>query len=140
MTYKEIQDDVIRKYRVTIDTDSTCYGRCHAHVRGRRVCKWKQANSVQATFTLFHEIGHIETTKSWMRRMESELNATLWAFDRCREYGIKIPKKTWKEYHDYINRERDRGIRRGGESYPKINLPDDIVEYRAATEQNKRRG
>ena len=127
MTYKEIQEDVIRRYNVKIETNSKCWGRMHAHVKERKICKWKPKNSVQATFDLLHEIGHIETTKSGMRRMESELYATLWAFDRCREYGIKIPAKTWEVYRDYIYMERDRGIRRGGTGYPKIDLPIDII-------------
>lgn len=128
MKYKEIQWDVIEKYRVKIEWCSSCWGRMHAHVRERKICKWRPKNSVQATFDLFHEIGHIETTKSNMRRMEQEYYATLWAFDRCREYGIKIPFKTWKLYRDYIYRERDRGIRRGGTGYPEISLPTDIVQ------------
>lgn len=127
MTYKEIQEDVIRRYNIKIETNSKCWGRMHAHVRERKICKWKPKNSVQATFDLLHEIGHIETTKSGMRRMEAELYATLWACDRCREYGIKIPPKTWEGYRDYIYMERDRGIRRGGKGYPDIELPIDII-------------
>lgn len=127
MTYKEIQADVIERYHIKIDEKSECWGRMHAHVRERKICKWKSKNSIQATFDLLHEIGHIENNKGCKRRMEQELCATLWAFDRCREYGIKIPAKTWEEYRDYIYRERDRGIRRGGTGYPEISLPIDII-------------
>ena len=127
MNYKQIQEDVIRKYNITIDEHSKCYRRMHAHVKERKVCKWIPKNSIQATFDLFHEIGHIETTTSGMRRMEKELYATLWAFDRCRDYGIKIPQKTFQLYRDYIYQELDRGIRRGGKGYPSINLPTDII-------------
>lgn len=127
MNYKEIQADVISKYRIKIEEHSACRCRMHAHVKERKVCKWHPKNSVQATFDLLHEIGHIETTTGKMRRMESELYATLWAFDRCREYGIKIPAKTWEEYRDYIHMELDRGIRRGGSGYPEIELPIDII-------------
>lgn len=128
MNYKDIQKEVIERYRVKIDTNSSCWGRMHAHVKERRICKWKAKNSIQATFDLFHEIGHIETTTSKMRRMESELYATLWAFDRCREYGLKIPAKTFELYRDYIWRELERGKRRGGTGYPEIDLPIDVVE------------
>ncbi len=128
MTYREIQDDVIKRYRVTINTPSTCRGRMHAHIRERKVCKWCSKNSVVSTFDLFHEIGHIETTKSTMRRAEEEYHATLWALDRCREYGVKIPRKVWARYNDYIQREKDRGIRRGGNGYPAMSLPEDSIE------------
>lgn len=127
MTYIEIQQDVISRYGIKIDTDSKCWGRMHAHIRERKVCKWKPKNSVQATFDLLHEIGHIENNKGKLRRMEAELYATLWAFDRCREYGIKIPAKTWETYRDYIYLELDRGKRRGGNGYPAIELPIDII-------------
>ena len=83
----------------------------------RRVCKWKKANSVQSTFTLLHEIGHIETTKSKMRRVESEYYATVWAIEKCEEYGIVIPEATIKLYQDYIDEELARGKRRGGKGY-----------------------
>ena len=125
MTYKEIQDQIIDEYRVDICDGSKCkddWRRTHAHVKLRRVCKWKQCNSFQSTFTLMHEVGHIETTKSWMRRAESEYYATMWALDRCREYGLTVPEKTLKTYQDYIDRELKRGMRRGGSGYGQLIL------------------
>ena len=123
MKFTDIQNEVVKKYRVTLSDGRTedgrmgCWSRTHAHVNERKICKWKQANSVQSTFTLLHEIGHIETTKSWMRRAESEYFATVWALDRCKEYGIEVPDSIIDRYQAYIDRERDRGIRRGGKHY-----------------------
>lgn len=126
MNYKEIQNEVIKKYRVDLCDGTRCkdgdWSRTHAHVKTRRVCKWKQANSVQSTFTLFHEIGHIETTKAGMRRAEEEYYATVWALERCKEYGIEVPAKTIREYQDYIDREKARGLRRGGRGYAELKL------------------
>lgn len=125
MTHKEIQEDVIKRYEVDICDGSKCkndWHRTHAHVKTRRVCKWKQSNSVQSTFTLLHEIGHIETTKSTMRRAESEYYATMWAMNRCKEYGIEIPDTIIEAYQAYINREIYRGVRRGGTDYSDLNL------------------
>lgn len=118
MTFLDIQQEVIDNFDITIKEHSTCYGRMHAHVKTRTVCKWHPKKSIQATFDLFHEIGHIETTKSRMRRCESEYYATLFAINLCEEYGLKIPEKTLKNYQEYIFRELDRGIRRGGKNYP----------------------
>jgi len=53
-----------------------------------------------------------------MRRCESEYAATRWARDRCKEYGIKVPEKQLQLYQEYIWRERDRGVRRGGKGLP----------------------
>lgn len=126
MTYVEIQNEVIKKYRVDLCDGTKCkdgdWARTHAHPKKRRVCKWIQKNSVQATFDLFHEIGHIETTTGKMRRAESEYHATVWAIEKCKEYGITIPDKTRKLYQDYINMEVDRGVRRGGTGYGKLLL------------------
>lgn len=125
MKYVDIQKDVIKKYGIDICDGSKCkndWSRTHAHVKERRVCKWKQANSVQATFTLLHEIGHIETHKSSMRRAESEYYATVWALEEARKYGIEVPAKIIDEYQEYIDMEKDRGIRRGGKAYASLQL------------------
>lgn len=119
----DIQSEVIAKYRVDLCDGTKCkndWSRMHAHVKQRRVCKWKPKSSIQATFDLFHEIGHIETTTGKMRRCESEYHATVWAVDRMREYGLdsKIPDTLKRSYQEYIWDELDRGLRRGGTGYP----------------------
>ena len=69
---------------------------------------------------MLHEIGHIENNNSKMRRCEQEYHATDWAIEIMKQYGIadKISDKTKKLCQDYILRERDRGVRRGGVGYP----------------------
>ena len=120
--FKAIQDDIISKYRVKIDPHSKCRMRTHAHVNERRVCKWVQKNSFESTFTLLHEVGHIDTKKSSLRRSESEYYATCWALDRCREYGLRVPEKTLHVYQWYILLEVARGKRRGGSGYGEMNI------------------
>lgn len=126
MKYTEIQNEVIAKYRIDLCDGTRCedgdWGRTHAHVKKRRVCKWKQKNSVQSTFDLFHEIGHIETTKSGMRRAEEEYFATAWAIEEAKKYGIEIPQKTISDYQAYIDMEKARGKRRGGKAYAELKL------------------
>lgn len=127
MKYIDIQNEVIEQYKIDICDGSKCkndWHRTHAHVKQRRVCKWKQVNSFVSTFTLFHEIGHIETTKTSMRRAESEYYATAFAIQLCRKHGLSIPDKTLKLYQDYIDREIERGKRRGGKDYPILNVWD----------------
>lgn len=125
MNYIDIQNEVIKNYRIDICDGTKCkndWSRTHAHVKQRRVCKWKQANSVQSTFTLLHEIGHIMTTKSGMRRAESEYYATVWALEEAKKYDIEIPQKTIEAYQEYIDMEKDRGLRRGGWGYGDLRL------------------
>lgn len=123
MKFVEIQNEVIEKYRIDICDGTKCsndWRRTHAHVKERRVCKWNQSNSIASTLTLFHEIGHIETTTPSMRRCESEYYATVWAIEKLREYGIlnKVSAKQKELYQNYIYMELDRGVRRGGKGYP----------------------
>ena len=118
MNLKELQDSIIKKYRMTIETNSSCWGRTHVHIKQRRICKWKQASSVVSTFTLLHEIGHCENNNSKMRRCEEEYYATQWALDQCKELGINVPQNVIAKYQKYVYRELDRGLRRGGMNYP----------------------
>ena len=123
MRFIDIQNEVVEKYRIVLCDGSMCkddWRRTHAHPKERKVCKWQQVNSVESTFTLLHEIGHIENNNSKMRRCEQEYHATAWAIVIMKQYGIvdKISDKTKKLYQDYILRERDRGVKRGGAGYP----------------------
>ena len=131
MTYKEIQDDVVRKYRIDLCDGTKCrddWSRTHAHVKIRRVCKWRQANSMKSTFTLLHEVGHIENNDATMRRAEEEFHATIWALERAREYGMEVPEEEVERYQRYINMERDRGLRRGGKGYGNLDLREAMDE------------
>ena len=121
LTYKEIQDDVVNKYRIILCDGSKCnndWSRMHAHVTRRTVCKWKQKSSVTATFDLLHEIGHIETRTSKMRRCEEEYAATRWAISEAAKYWISVPDSIIIGYQEYIDDEHDRGVRRGGNLPP----------------------
>lgn len=120
--YIKIQNELIEQYGIKLDPNSSCRARTHAHVKERRICKWCQKNSVSSTFTLMHEIGHVETTKSSMRRCEAEYYATQWAINKANEYGLDIPDKLISEYQEYIDSELRRGIRRHGGNYGNLKL------------------
>ena len=117
----DIQNDAIKRFRIDICDGTKCrndWGRTHAHPKKRRVCKWVQKNSIQSTFELLHEIGHIEGNASWMRRCEEEWYATHWALECAyHDYNLEIPNKILKDYQEYIDMEKDRGKRRGGKHY-----------------------
>ena len=118
--YIDIQNDAIKRYNITLCHGELCppgddWPRTHAHIKERRICKWVQKNSIQSTFILLHEIGHIETTKSKHRCCEAEYYATQWALDVAKNvYGLDIPISEIRFYQSYIKMEYDRGIRRGG--------------------------
>lgn len=118
MGYIELQNELVKKYRIKLDPHSTCWRRTHVHVKQRRICKWDQKASAKSTFTLLHEIGHCETKQSWMRRCESEFYATQWALDRCKELNIPVDDSTLNDYQRYVFNELARGLRHGGKNYP----------------------
>lgn len=125
MKYIAIQNEVISKYNIDICDGTKCkndWKRTHAHPKQRRVCKWKQANSITSTFTLFHEIGHIMTDKGGMRRAEQEYYATVWAIEECKKYGLQVPQYIIDSYQRYIDMSVARGERRGGTGYGKLQL------------------
>lgn len=116
--YTAIQRMAVKMYNIDLCDGTRCkndWSRTHAHVRIRRICKWISKNSIQSTFELLHEIGHIETTKSTMRRCESEFYATVWAIKAAEDiFGLTIPESIIDDYQAYIDEEHDRGVRRGG--------------------------
>lgn len=130
MKYVDIQNEIISKYRIDLCDGTKCandWSRTHAHVRKRRVCKWKQSNSLESTFTLCHEVGHIVNNRSEMRRCEEEYYATVWAIDELKKYNIIVPEKLVQSYQRYISRELERGIIRNGRNYDADKL--DLVRY-----------
>jgi hypothetical protein len=116
--FVSIEKELVEKYRVIINTNSTCWSRTHAHCNGTRIiCKYQYSNSIISLFTLAHEIGHIMTKTSKMRRCESEYYATVWAIQELHKYGLKVPEQKIQEYQRYVYRELSRGLRRGGTGY-----------------------
>lgn len=112
--YISIEKELIDKYKIVIVCKSNCWSRTHAHTDGtRRICKWNKMNSINSLFTLAHEIGHIMTYKTKMRRCESEFNATVWALQELDKYNIQVPINIIDKYQRYINMEFNRGLRRG---------------------------
>lgn len=116
--YIDIENELIKKYKILIIKNSDCRSRMHAHCdNSRRICKWSPSNSIVSLFELAHEIGHIMTKTSSMRRCESEYYATVWALQELDKYNLEVPEKQIRLYQNYIYRELDRGLRRGGSNY-----------------------
>jgi hypothetical protein len=112
--YIALQNEAIKKFNAVIVQNSECWSRMHAHCKdnSRRICKWKQVNSYSSLFDLLHEIGHLETWNTALKRCESESQATKWAIERLKEFGLPIKRKKAQAYKDYIARTYQRGVRR----------------------------
>ena len=123
MGYIELQNELVKKYRIKLDPESKCRSRTHVHVKQRRICKWKQHASMRSTFTLLHEIGHCENNSYKilnrpMRRCEEEFYATQWAIAKCKELKLEVSKNIIDRYQRYVYNELQRGLNHHGSNYP----------------------
>jgi len=72
----------------------------------------------ESTFDLLHEIGHIRTNTSKMKRCEQEFFATQWAIDEFKKCGYSISDKRKKEFQNYIFKWRETGIKLKAKNMP----------------------
>ena len=78
----------------------------------------KTDQSEWSLFAFLHEIGHILTNTTQMKRCEQEYLATQWALDESKKLGFKVAKETIVKYQYYIYRWRWKGIRLNGKNMP----------------------
>ena len=117
--YGDLAIEYLRKHEIELRTNSVCWSRPHAHVKGRIICKMALPRGRVSFFHFLHEVGHIAHPKGGVGyRAQEEYWATEYAKDEMRKCGISVPRKTLAEYSDYIQRTLDRGIRRGLKSVP----------------------
>ena len=117
----EIQNEILNKYknvidfRVSNDQIACCY------IKEKIVYiyqkNWLNPTN-EALFDLLHEIGHILTNTSKMKRCEQEFYATQWAIEELRKYNIKLNKKRKDEFQQYIWKWRETGIKLKGKNMP----------------------
>lgn len=69
-------------------------------------------------FAFLHEIGHVLTNKSDMKRCQQEFLATQWAIKEAKRIGFDVPPSYIKTYQDYIWKWRDKGIKCGAKQIP----------------------
>ena len=69
-------------------------------------------------FALLHEIGHIMTNTTKMKRCEQEYFATQWAIDEAKRMNLKVQKRYLDIYQDYIWKWRETSIRLKGKNVP----------------------
>ena len=75
----------------------------------------------QTEWTLFaflHEIGHVMTNTSKMKRCLQEYLATQWAIEEAKKIGFIVPKSFLYTYQMYIWRWRDESIKHKGKNVP----------------------
>ena len=62
-------------------------------------------------FAFLHEIGHIMTNTTKMKRYQQEFLATQWAIDTAKELQFKISPETIDIYQQYILKWRETSIK-----------------------------
>ncbi len=69
-------------------------------------------------FAFLHEIGHVITNDSCMKRCQQEYLATQWAIKEAKRIGFDVPENFIEIYQDYIWKWRDKGIKCGAKEMP----------------------
>ena len=69
-------------------------------------------------FAFLHEIGHIMTNSTKMKRCVQEYLATQWAINEAKRIGFIIPDSFLKTYQNYILKWRTTGIKCGANNVP----------------------
>jgi len=113
MNYKKIQEQLVLDFKIIMDPESKCWSRTHAHCKERKICKLRIKESYGSLFSLLHEIGHIETDKSNMKRAEQESVATLWARTKIQELRLPVKRNVMNKYKAYITNTYRAGVRHG---------------------------
>ena len=118
----EIQNEIINMYKDTIDfrIDNKDCAYCYVpekiiYLNGKDLLY----PTVESLFDLLHEIGHILTNTSKMKRCEEEFYATQWAITEIKKYGYTLSDKRKDEFQQYIWAWRETGIKHKAKNIPK---------------------
>lgn len=110
----QIQNNLMEKYRDTISFRITNEKGAYCYIPERIIylsCNNFLNPTPNSLFDLLHEIGHIMTNKSGMKRCEEEYYATQWAIEEIKKYGYEISNKRKDEFQQYIWKWRDTAIK-----------------------------
>lgn len=75
-------------------------------------------------FALLHEVGHIKTNTTQMKRYYQEYLATQWALDESKNWGFEVYKYFIDVYQEYIYKWRERSIKLKGK---KIHSKEELL-------------
>jgi len=106
---------------INIMFDNNKHDDFHSYVNKKEVHLPKSIIANPTEWTLFafmHEIGHIQTNVSNMKRCMQEYLATQWALDKSKEIGFAVPTIYISTYQNYIWRWRDKSIKANGKNVP----------------------
>ena len=109
-----IQTELYEKYKNEIEFRFTSGEVPYSHVPEKIIYLKLKAffePTISSVFDMMHEIGHIKTNVSGMKRCEEEFYATVWAINESKKYKLNLSQKRKDEYQNYIWYWRDRGIK-----------------------------
>ena len=115
MDYTQIVEVELRKNKISL-----CSGQCNdyrSHKRGfvysgEPVIHFDSKFATRSTLhTFFHELGHAVLNQKNLRSYEREAQAERFAFDKFKEYGIPVPRKTIASGKRYVSRKKRHGDR-----------------------------
>ena len=101
-----------------VDTDQYDFG-AYIELRLIEIPEYTKNHPTEwSLFAFLHEIGHIMTNTTKMKRCEQEYRATQWAIQEAQEIGFKIPKSYINRYQEYIWNWRETSVKCHGKNIP----------------------
>lgn len=123
--YEAIGQSYLDNYNITLNVNSDCWKRPHAHADTRTICKMPLPRGRRSLFDFLHEVGHIvHPLGAKGLRAQVEHYATTWAIAEMRKLGIPVSRKQMVEYREYIETALARAKRRGLKT-----IPSDVKKY-----------
>jgi hypothetical protein len=89
--------------------ESTHRNRAYATAKTRTVHMISKIERRSTLLDGLHEIGHIVANTPGMKRWQREKSATEWSYKRMRELGVSIPRKSRRDYNNYVARMKSWG-------------------------------
>lgn len=115
--WNNIMKDYLNDVTLCFTTETTPY--CLYEIGNIYFTYEKYKNPTERDlFDLLHEIGHIKTNKTGMKRCMEEYLATQWALDHAKKYKVKVTKGLINIFQKYIWDWRETGIKHKGKNMP----------------------
>ena len=125
-TLRTLHNNLYIKYRnnFTLEfSDNAASDEFYSYILSKRIVIPRSVKTHQTEWSLFaflHEIGHIMTNTTKMKRCTQEYLATQWAIDEAKRIGFNVPKDYIETYQDYIWNWRSRAIKLKAKVVPTV--------------------
>lgn len=127
---KAIRDSILKDYPEYEYYIMDCQSHCDYMSKPRKIYLNEQEfnNCTHVIlFDILHEIGHAKTNRVGQTRCLREYNASKWAIEHCKEYGVRLPEWRRKNFQEdiYKWKKKEKEVMKLWTEYPRKRFPSD---------------